>query len=89
LNKKLYKLEGVDDTGLLESHITETGLYWRHRLQCWEVWYIHEDGRKEVIGTCAKSLGEEAAQDMCIEFVFMTAYEISGVSDIVEKGEIN
>ena len=83
----IYKLEGADDTGLLEECIDETGLYWRHRLKCWELWYVDAE-KKEKIGTSDESLGIDSAYLMWDEFVYMAANEISGVSDIVSKGEI-
>jgi len=89
LTKPIYKCDGIDADGLIEDQISETGLYWRHRLKIWQVWHIDDDGNKSVVGECTEQLGEEAAQAMWNEFVYVAANKISGVDDLVAKGEIN
>jgi len=72
-----------------EELITETGLYYRKRLRCWEIWYVESPDVKVKIGYSTKQLGIESAQSLYNEFLFIAEHEVSSVYDLVDPEEIH
>ncbi len=71
-----------------EELIDETGLYFRKRLKCWQIWYVDAKSKVEV-GFSDISLGQEMAEELFDEFIYVAQHQIGSVFDIAPKSEIH
>jgi len=69
--------------------IDTTGVYYRKRLACWEIWVVRPDKTKEKVGYSAESLGIDATMELWEEFCFIVENEITSIRECCDPEEIH